>query len=39
VDQIAGTDERNDFEEYAEEVLQGLAEEQRLVFMLNKFED
>lgn len=38
VEQIAGTDERSDFQEYAEDALHGLPEEQRLVFMLNKFE-
>jgi RNA polymerase sigma-70 factor (ECF subfamily) len=37
-DQIAATDERRDFQEYVEEVLGDLPEEQRLVFTLNKFE-
>jgi len=35
---MAGTDEKHDFQEYAEEVLHDLPEEQRLVFTLNKFE-
>jgi len=37
-EQLSGTDEQRDFEEYVEEVLQDLPEEQRLVFTLNKFE-
>lgn len=32
------TDEQQDFQEYAEEILHDLPEEQRLVFTLNKFE-
>jgi RNA polymerase sigma-70 factor (ECF subfamily) len=37
-ERMAETEETNDFQEYAEEVLQDLPEEQRLVFTLNKFE-
>jgi RNA polymerase sigma-70 factor (ECF subfamily) len=37
-ERIAATDEQHDFQEYAEEVLHDLPEEQRLVFTLNKFE-
>ena len=37
-ERMAETDEQHDFQEYAEEVLHDLPEEQRLVFTLNKFE-
>jgi len=37
-ERMAGTDEKQDFQEYAEEVLHDLPEEQRLVFTMNKFE-
>ncbi len=36
--QIAATDEQRDFQEYVEETLGDLPEEQRLVFTLNKFD-
>lgn len=35
---MSGTDEKHDFQEYVDEILHDLPEEQRLVFTLNKFE-